>query len=81
MGPVLSSLVAPQVVITTYGAARGGRVGFMAALDCSMFVYLLELLFMIQTMEFVQILSYNALTTYLHLAPIFHPKLSNGFWW
>ena len=40
------------VVITTSGAARGGRVGFMAALDCSMFVYLLECLFMIQTMEF-----------------------------
>ena len=37
MGPALSSLVAPQVVITTSGATRGGRVGFMAALDCSMF--------------------------------------------
>ena len=37
MGPALSSLVAPQVVITTSGAARGGRVGFVAALDCSMF--------------------------------------------
>ena len=37
MGPALSSLVAPQVVITTSGAARGGRVGFMAALDCSMY--------------------------------------------
>ena len=32
MGPALS-LVALQVVITTSGAARGGRVGFMAALD------------------------------------------------
>ena len=29
MGPALSSLVAPQVVITTSGAARGGRVGFI----------------------------------------------------
>ena len=42
MGPALSSLVAPQVVITTSGAARGGSVGFMVALDCSKFVYLLK---------------------------------------
>ena len=33
MGPALWSLVAPQFVITTTGAARGGRVGFVAALD------------------------------------------------
>ena len=55
MGPALSSLVAPQVVITTSGAARGGRVGFMAALDCSMFnVYSALTIYLFSRPSFIQ---------------------------
>ena len=34
MGPALSSLVALQVVVTTSGAARGDRVGFLSIVQC-----------------------------------------------
>ena len=55
MGPALSSLVAPQVVLTTSGAARGGRVGFMAALDCSMFnVYSALTIYLFSHPSFIQ---------------------------
>ena len=55
MGPALSSLVAPQVVITTSGAARGGKVGFVAALDCSMFnVYSALTIYLFSRPSFIQ---------------------------
>ena len=55
MGPALSSLVAPHVVITTSGAARVGRVGFMAALDCSMFnVYSALTIYLFSRPSFIQ---------------------------
>ena len=54
-GTGLSSLVAPQIVITTSGAARGGRVGFVAALDCSMFnVYSALTIYLFSRPSFIQ---------------------------